>query len=674
MNNLITRCWKYSNFRQLSITLATRYASAGATYKLRDYQEDAVESVLNAVKNGTKRPAVVLATGGGKTVVMSHLIPRLPSSGSRHKTLVLAHKAELVRQTAHTIRSMNPELLVDIDMLKLKPKSDSDVVVGSVPTLVRLTRLQQYDPLLCKTIIIDECHHATALSWMKILDYFEALNEDSAITVVGFTATLERADGTALSGVFQDVVYDRNLLTMIENRELCDVRFSQINTDVNIDNVQTRMGDFEVEALLRAVNNTDTNLQITRAYLQLAREHGWKTTLVFCVNIEHCRTLCGVFQANGINAQYVTGETVKHERQAILEDFKAGKISILCNVLVFTEGTDIPNVDLIILARPTKSRPLLTQMVGRGLRLHKDKDVCHIVDIANTMRVGVLSIPRLFGLPEAHLFHRKSIQDLTKEKEELDQDEALRKAEERNAGVQEIYELQQHLDGLALRFDVIEGFANLLENRKSDSSSVSRLFTKSRLEWVRLEYDVWGCEPPIGLQRFFTVERVEDSETFRLYSNTHVSGASLQAHNFKFPRIFKSLVNEGDPTFLIGIAESTQPRQPPALDKAATPKQTSMLLLMLRKRVVADYGPDSEQLFRDRLTQLSMLECSRLIFAAKFSRTSLYVKWRTKEMLGLPPKLQAKVDREAARLARKKRVLEELHNADTGEANSMKQV
>ncbi|KAM9931811.1 hypothetical protein OXX80_008541 [Metschnikowia pulcherrima] len=129
---------------------------------------------------------------------------------------------------------------------------------------------------------------------------------------------------------------------------------------------------------------------VANAYIQLQQELGLKSTLVFCVDINHCKTLCGVLQAHGVNAQYVTGETAKHVRQDILEDFKQGKIAVLCNVLVFTGGTDIPNIDSLILARPTKSRPLLTQMVGRGLRLHKGKDICHVIDMVSTMKVGVL--------------------------------------------------------------------------------------------------------------------------------------------------------------------------------------------------------------------------------------------------------------------------------------------
>jgi len=237
-----------------------------------------------------------------------------------------------------------------------------------------------------------------------------------------------------------------------------------------------------------------------------------KSTLVFCVDINHCKTLCGVLQAHGVNAQYVTGETAKYVRQDILEDFKQGKIAVLCNVLVFTEGTDIPNLDLLILARPTKSRPLLTQMVGRGLRLHKGKDTCHVIDMVSTMKVGVLSVPTLFGLPAGHSVDKKLFAELDLDKEAVDEASEQLEAQTRADDVRRLVEYQQLIRDTKLKFDVINGFAAMILTSKTELKEhperVHGLFRDLGFDWVRLEYNVWGLPLP-NTDSYLTIERVE---------------------------------------------------------------------------------------------------------------------------------------------------------------------
>lgn len=203
----ISNCLPFHRYACLRSKIQSRSIATEPLIKLRDYQEHAVKNTLESIERGVKRPAVVLATGGGKTVVMSHLIPQIKSQNKGDKVLVLAHKQELVRQAAATIHRSNPDLRVCIDMAKAKPDLENqDVVVASVPTLVYRTRMERYDPTQYKAIILDECHHATAHSWMKILDYFGALEADAKVYTIGFTATLERADGMSLGNEFGESV------------------------------------------------------------------------------------------------------------------------------------------------------------------------------------------------------------------------------------------------------------------------------------------------------------------------------------------------------------------------------------------------------------------------------------------------------------------------------------
>ncbi|KAI5960588.1 irc3 [Candida pseudojiufengensis] len=390
-------------------------------FKLRDYQEEAVNAVLSSLDSGIKRPAVVIATGGGKTVIFSHLINHLkPLKKDRgNKVLVLAHTEELIDQAAKKIRLMNPHLKVDIEMRSLKAEPNCDVVVASVPSLKTRKRLERFNPKEFKSIIIDECHHAPALSYRKILNYFKALDENSDISVIGFTATFIRLDGQALGHIFQKIVFERSLTNMISSKELAEARVSEVEVDMNLDTVSRSKVDYDSTSLYNTMKEIDFNDKIILAYMRLKEDSNCQSTLIFCVSVDHCYDVCSLFQSHGINAQYVTGSTSKTERAAIIEDFKEGKIPVLCNVQVFTEGTDMPNIDSLILARPTLSKSLMVQMIGRGLRLHKDKTHCHIVDMVDITKQGIDVMPTLDG---ENLTKAKPV-DIEEEVEEEDVEE-----------------------------------------------------------------------------------------------------------------------------------------------------------------------------------------------------------------------------------------------------------
>lgn len=631
-------------------------------FTLRDYQEDAIKSVLNAADRNVTRPAVVLATGGGKTVVMSALIPQLQAmEKTRIKTLVLAHKEELVKQACNTISKLNPHLKVQIDMLRSKPDEDADVVVGSVPTLVRMTRLQRYNPLEYKMIVLDECHHATALSWTKILNYFGALDKELKIYVVGFTATMERSDGDSLGKVFQEIVFERSLLEMVERKELCDVKFSAISTTLDLKEVSTRNGDYVEKHLVSAVNKDGINWQIVKGYLQLTNEHNFRSTLVFCVSIEHCKTLCGVLQENGVNAQYVTGETVKHERLVILQDFKDGKIQVLCNVLVFTEGTDIPNIDSMILARPTKSKALLIQMIGRGLRLHQGKTHCHVIDMVGAGQLGYLSVPTLFGLEDdPDKVKGKTLREVEKEKNAAT---SQLEANRRQKTVEEILRIQKLIEHIKLLFETVNGFANF-EHRTieqfSNSEAVHKKFRESSIFWIRLEYDVWGVLSGQKDGIHYTIRRMQlplvaDSETttvqFELTRHIPIPLKTLIASGFKSARTTESRLMTGELPNVIATAENILRKGfKDSLESSITASQKALLVRGLKSKVQRTYGEEASVKFEEHVSKLTLREASNLIFAMKFSVNSLWVKWALTKMYGPPPQHQARADREIKKL------------------------
>lgn len=655
----ISNCLPFHRYACLRSKIQSRSIATEPLIKLRDYQEHAVKNTLESIERGVKRPAVVLATGGGKTVVMSHLIPQIKSQNKGDKVLVLAHKQELVRQAAATIHRSNPDLRVCIDMAKAKPDLENqDVVVASVPTLVYRTRMERYDPTQYKAIILDECHHATAHSWMKILDYFGALEADAKVYTIGFTATLERADGMSLGKVFEEIVFERNLITMIRARELCDVRLSKIEVSIDWSKVRSSEGDFVQKDLSEAVNKEDINVMVTQGYMQLKKKHNYKSTLVFCVDIEHCKTLCGVLQRNGVKAQYVTGETVHHERRAILEDFRNGNIEVLCNVLVFTEGTDIPNIDSLVLARPTQSRSLLIQMIGRGLRLHKQKDVCDVIDMVDATKHGFESTPTLLGMESAMRAAGKSDQEINQTMETLLEDTILHNPQEeaRLKKEEQVFRAQKQLSDMEIRFQTIEGFADI-ERVKGDlqdiAEDINRIIRESRLPWARFAYNQWGIT--IGSRKFL-LQRIEDSTEFEFCEVTFTSMTTLIASGFKASRTQRNVIRRSKSVKeLVLAADNMLFSKLMVLEhmkRPASEKQITFIVNKLKSKVESQYGKSTEEL-TEKLKTWRMMRAANLCFAISLSVNCLWVKWELASLFGYSNETKHRMKRRLNKVDRK---------------------
>lgn len=216
---------------------------------------------------------------------------------------------------------------------------------------------------------------------------------------------------------------------MIEENWLSDVIFTTVEIKADLTKVSTGSnGDFQAGALSRAINTDETNNLVLKTWMAKAKDR--HSTLIFCVDLSHVTNLTNIFRQAGIDAQFVTGETPTKVRSARIEAFRNKEFPVLLNCGVFTEGTDIPNIDCVLLARPTKSRNLLVQMIGRGMRLYDGKDNCHIVDMVAALSTGVVSTPTLFGLDPAEIVDKADTKTLakikeTKELEKQREEEAL---------------------------------------------------------------------------------------------------------------------------------------------------------------------------------------------------------------------------------------------------------
>jgi len=365
------------------------------TPHLRPYQREALTAVRDAYKAGKRRVIVSLPTGTGKTVVFAHF-PRVLNMKKR--LLVLAHREELLLQARDKFRSIDPELKAEIEQAGARAAADAKVVIASVPTLARNGgRLSRLQPDEFSIIVVDEAHHAVAPSYRRIFDHFGLFESCVSRYLIGFTATPRRGDKQGLGEVFEEVCYARDLREMIVGRYLCPITGWRVDTDLSLDNVKVRHGDFLESQLARVVNTPLRNHLLVKAYQDFA---AGRRAIVFCVDVAHAKDVHHAFAEAGIRAEPVWGELSRDQRRSTLARFSAGEIDVVTNCNLLTEGFDEPRVDCVIMARPTRSKLLYAQMVGRGTRLHPVKKDLMVIDVADNSKTHQLpGLHSLFNLP-----------------------------------------------------------------------------------------------------------------------------------------------------------------------------------------------------------------------------------------------------------------------------------
>lgn len=359
------------------------------TIKPRDYQIEAHEAVRKAWAGGMQRPATVLPTGAGKTVVIGTVTAEELREGYSRRVLVLAHRDELIRQAKDKIGSVAPELRVGV-VKGTEDQVGASVVVGSVQTLrheARRARVRNVG-----LVIVDECHHATASSYRAVLDHYGCFASGGA-RALGFTATMSRGDGVGLGEVWQDVVYERDIRYMITRRFLVKPRGIRVRVeDLDLSRVRKSGGDYSEGQLGEALARSMAPERIVDAY----REHAaGRSTLLFVPTVEFAELMADRFNAAGVPALVVHGAQGAEERRQALAEFTAGRVSVLVNCMVLTEGTDLPRASCVIIGRPTCHVGLYVQMVGRVLRTYPGKTDALVLDV-----VGASARHMLAGLTD----------------------------------------------------------------------------------------------------------------------------------------------------------------------------------------------------------------------------------------------------------------------------------
>lgn len=341
--------------------------------ELREYQKECLE-IIDSIESGSG--LVSMATGLGKTVVFSHI-------KRRGRVLVLSHREELVRQ---------PVKYYDCKCGIEKAEEHShgeEVVLASVQTLVR--RLDSFKPNDFDMIITDEAHHAAAESYKRIYSYFKPRLH------IGFTATPNRGDKIRLDDVFESIIFERNLKWGIKNGYLCDVNCLRVKVSYSLKGVRNRMGDFIASDLDAAVNTQPANAEIADIYQKYARGQ----TIIFTASVSHAENLAKLIPCSAV----VNGST--KDRSEIIEKYKKKQIKCLVNCMVFTEGTDLPLIETVIIARPTRNPSLYAQMAGRGLRKSEGKRFLTLIDCVGVSDIDICEAPSLLGIDVEDVPHAK---------------------------------------------------------------------------------------------------------------------------------------------------------------------------------------------------------------------------------------------------------------------------
>ena len=343
------------------------------SHSLRPYQADAIESLRDAIRSGSRRPLLQLATGSGKTRIAAEIISG--AVRNRKKCLFLAPRRELIHQARAAFAREG--VMSGVIMAGERPAPLMDVQVASFDTLharaVRSTRMGLPD---ADVVIVDESHLSIAETRKEIISrYGHAI-------IVGLTATPARGDGKGLGEIYDDLVLGPSVQELTDLGFLVPLRyFGPSAPDLSAIRLN-KDGDYQEKGLATVMDSPQLVGDIVDNWVKLAPT---RRTVVFCVSRAHSRHICEHYLRIGVKAEHLDGETETEERKAILARVDSGETQVLCNVFVATYGLDIPALDCAVMARPTKNIALYLQMAGRIMRPAPGKVDGLIIDHAGAV-------------------------------------------------------------------------------------------------------------------------------------------------------------------------------------------------------------------------------------------------------------------------------------------------
>lgn len=334
---------------------------------LRDYQQECLDKITNYFEMHT-RQLIQLPTGAGKTIIFLNYLKKNSKSA-----LILCPTVDLQVQILRNAKEILGDKNCSDDLKNFKANF-------FVKTSMSLNTQSTFD-LICKkdfdTIVIDEAHRAQCSTYHNFFDNY--ILKNPVVDILGCTATPERLDKKPLLEIFHHLTFEISLLDLINKDHLCDIEAYKIKTGEKLSSTKVTNGDFSPTHLKKLCNDTRNDF-IYKSFIEKCSD---KKTLIFCVNIDHSIQIAESLKQKGIKADFIHGGLSHNERNRILEDFKSGKTQVVTNCQLLTEGFDEPSIEAVIIARPTASKALYFQMVGRGIRKFKGKDKLLLIELAD---------------------------------------------------------------------------------------------------------------------------------------------------------------------------------------------------------------------------------------------------------------------------------------------------
>lgn len=386
-DELLVFLGNHPNFKEIEDYLPQQRGKAldGSSLELKEHQKAALRTLQQMRDNGETIALLYHATGTGKTVTAV-----MDAKRCKGRVLFLAHTQELVMQASNTFRKLWSDVAVGCYTENIK-QPNAHVVCGSIQSVALHTdafKDNDFDYL-----IIDEAHHASADTYQKVLSYFKP-----AFTL-GLTATPERADDKSILEIFKNTAHKLDIQTAVEIGELVPVRCIRIHTNIDLSKVRFNSIQYNIRDLESKIYVPERNRLIVDTWMRYVRN---KRTVVFCASVKHAEQIAKMFCEQGIRAAAVSGGMKHSERKEFRDKFVSKEIQVLCACDLLNEGWDCPEIEVLFMARPTMSKVLYTQQLGRGMRLFDGKESLMVFDfVDNASQYNMpYSLHRLFRLKD----------------------------------------------------------------------------------------------------------------------------------------------------------------------------------------------------------------------------------------------------------------------------------
>ena len=364
-----------------------RSLACDGSLELRDYQNDALDALENLRKEGDTIALLHQATGTGKTVVAVMDAMRI---GGR--TLFVAHTRDLVRQAHDKFSELWPEVSVGLFVDQIHD-TQAHVICASIQSLA--LNLEDFAEDAFDYLIVDEAHHASADSYQKVLAWFRP------VFTLGLTATPERMDGEDILQIFQKTAHRLDIQTAVEIGALVSVRCFRIHTNIDLSDVRFNGSRYFARELEQKIFVPERNQLIVDTWLDFAKG---KRTVIFCASVAHARDIAQRLQKAAVSACAVSGSMTADERASFTERFSSGDLEVLCACDLLNEGWDCPETEVLFMARPTMSKTLYLQQLGRGMRRAPGKEALIVFDFVDNASLfnAPCTLHRIFKLREYH--------------------------------------------------------------------------------------------------------------------------------------------------------------------------------------------------------------------------------------------------------------------------------